>query len=463
MALVSEGVILPPQVDFNVRTKASPKYKFAQINLNNIPSGKTTIGTSSISALEFKLPVLVYNLYRSYISLQMKIPKVASKFTYSHEDVVDFVHAVSYGPATGQNLVDLQWAQNYTKIARKLGTSAEDFIAASDPSCGLYRNNGAVATNFVPGGYDRLSGTTKYVGTDSYIEPKYSVVTPAANTDLVCSRRIPLSAFVGTLFGVDREFYSPVEMYLRIQAGIGDKIGFASDLGIGAAAPATNPVSVGDIEISNVTLFLAVEQNEDLIAGMIQKYESGNLRFTMPFTTAFRSIGGSKGNPTNITIPLAMNYGRRLKSILHTVWNSQERLNTAYDCSNYDGEKIENYRTYMDTKPLQDNVITCRRPSDGVFAQDDWLENKRFLLKSSIMSRGQYSLNWFHKDQFFEPQDKDALIHDYNLDEGLDMKVSRQWQFNSYTPVNGMDNLIRYTYAEFLREVQVGQLGPQML
>ena len=91
------------------------------------------------------------------------------------------------------------------------------------------------------------------------------------------------------------------------------------------------------------------------------------------------------GAQTNIQISLSNQYGRRLKSILHTVWNSQEKYNTAYDCANWNGEKIETYQTFMDSIPLQDRILSCKRPAGALINQDDWAENKKFLEKRSCI------------------------------------------------------------------------------
>lgn len=460
----SPNILLPSQVDFKLHAIASPKYKYAKIALNNYPSGQVQIDPSSSTMLEFKLPVLVYNKARSFLAWQEDIrAPAAAKVVWTHEDNFTLGNSVTFGSGSGVNLVDLQWAQNYTKVARKIATSVDDLLVNDDMS-GLYKSNKAAADNKVPGGYDRINGV-KFAGRDNYIEPCYSS-SGALNTAVTRFRRFPLSGFVGTLLAVDRDFYSPLEMFLRIQAGHGDKMSFSSDDPSQAGnTPASGAVSPGRITISNCFLYLALEQDPDLINGMLAKYQSGNLKFRMPFTTAFRTPGGAKGGPTNVQIQLSNQFGKRLKSILHTVWNPNEKLNTAYDCSNFDGEKIERYRTYMDTIPLQDDVISCERPdpANAMFLQDDWMENKKFLTKSSIISRDQYSLNWFHKDQFFEPTDDNTLPSEISLDRGLPMDKSRQWSFQATVPAGGIDNLIHYTWVEFARDVIVTSMGPQLV
>jgi hypothetical protein len=157
-------------------------------------------------------------------------------------------------------------------------------------------------------------------------------------------------------------------------------------------------------------------------------------------------------------------YGKRLKRILHSVWNPQEKFNTAYDCANWDGEKVASYQTFLDSQPLQDRALSCLRPWGGRVNSDDWLENKKFLAnRSCITSKECYALNWFHIDQFYEPHDPAASLPEVNLDEGLLMDTPKQWLFAGQIPAGGISSLLYYTYAEFSREIMITNVGPQFL
>ena len=69
--------------------------------------------------------------------------------------------------------------------------------------------------------------------------------------------------------------------------------------------------------------------------------------------------------------------------------------------------RSQEYQTFLDSLPLQDRILSCKRPTGMNVGSDDWLENKKFLDKRScIVSKEMYALNWFHIDQFFEPHDK---------------------------------------------------------
>jgi hypothetical protein len=112
----------------------------------------------------------------------------------------------------------------------------------------------------------------------------------------------------------------------------------------------------------------------------------------------------------------------------------------------------------LNSRPLQDRILNCSRPNLLAIAQDDWLENVRFMDKNSCYtSKEMYGLNWFHIDQFYEPRDSNQLP-EVNLSEGLEMIAPITWQFSALTGATA--GLIFYIFAEFQRDIQIGPGGP---
>ena len=242
-------------------------------------------------------------------------------------------------------------------------------------------------------------------------------------------------------------------MTLRLNCGTGDKMAFAT----GATTnPTSAPVSATSVSINNCFLYLAVEQNQPIIQSLMALYATGDLKFRIPYTIAFRNVGGAANAQSTIQIGVSSNYGKRLKKILHSVWNPVETQNKAYDCSNF-STKVASYQTFIDNMPLQDRVLDCRSSAAAEVYSDDWAENKKFLeRRSCILSKKMYQINWFHQDSFFEPRDKDGGLPEVNLDEGLELVQGgtiRNWQF-TYT-AGTQANSVHYSYLEFTRDVHV--------
>lgn len=451
----------PEQIDFHLRTIDAPRYKLLRVPMNNFPSASTPIGETTTVTLEWKLPVRVYNMYKSFIAYNMNAPLIVGSHTITFEDIFDLGNQVYFGGAAGTALVELNNAQNYTKVARKIDTPLQDFMN-NDNMNGLYRCNAPNTSNRVPGGANGAN-----IGSDGYLEAAYSAdaglgVAPAPGPPIVPAagilntwRQYPLSAFTNTLLGVDRDFYSPVEQYFRVVAGFGNKMAFS----VLDANTSTfiNSVPVPGLSINQCYLYLACEQNIKIIEQIVGAANAGSLKYRIPFTTSFRNLGGAAGAQTDIQIQLSQQYGKKLKRILHTTFNGTEQLATAYDHNNYNGLKVLRYQTFIDSLPVQDRLLECSRPSGMVIGMDDWLENRKYLDKTScIASKEMYQTNWFHIDSWHEPIEND--LPEVNKDEGLPMDVSRQWQFSC---TNGSQaGCIHYTWATFSRDVLITPAGP---
>jgi hypothetical protein len=348
----NESKMVAPQIDFNMRQTVAPRYKWLKLPLNNIPTHTVTLSNGTTQQLEFKLPTKVYNLYRSYISTTITAKETVANFAWMNEDVFDLGNSISFGGAQGVNLVDLNFAGNYSKIARRLNTTMTDYLGNDDMS-GLYKCNMAASTNYLPA----TGGKTS----DNFFETQYASSGTAVNLPLSRYRQYPLSMFAGTLLGVDRDFYAPVEQYLRIMAGIPERTTWTATSGTDPATGAAN--NADGVKYSDIYLYLCVEQNPDIIMGMIKRYESKQMVYRIPFTTGFKTVGTAAGSLSNISIQLPQQYGKRLKRIMHTPYNPVETKNTAFDCDNTNGAKITNYQTFLDSQQLQDHVLSCARPT----------------------------------------------------------------------------------------------------
>lgn len=106
---ITDNVQRPVQIDYKLRQVVSPRYKMMRIPLNTYPSGTLTIGNNTSTTLEWKLPTQIYNLSRSYIQYSIKVGSSGvGKYNWSHEDVFDLGERITFGAASGMDLVHLQ-------------------------------------------------------------------------------------------------------------------------------------------------------------------------------------------------------------------------------------------------------------------------------------------------------------------------------------------------------------------
>jgi hypothetical protein len=452
---------LPNQVNYKPIAEVNPRYRFQRLALNNITGNQiTNISNGAQTLIEWKLPISVYNLSRSYMTYEYSFPVQSSTTaSWSNEDTFEG-SSIQFGTGGGLNLCDLQYSNNYVKIARKIDTPFTDYIT-NDPTQALYPNQfykDGAGFNYLPAAvtmptnnpYGIAAGSWG-VGTGGSIESQY-LVPSALNAAQVRYRQLPLHAFKETIFALDKDLYFGMEMYIRIQVGPGSKLAFVST---DVTVPATGAANlIVPPNMNNIYLYLAVEQDQSIIDAVISSYHKGMLKFQMPYTTAFRN--SSSGTVANIQLQLTRQYGKRVKRIMHTVWNATESANTMYDCNNWNGEKIASYQTFLDNKPLQDFISSCALAGSAtdVLGMDDWRNNLEHCDKSVILNAGVYQTNWFHMDKF---SIDNVNADDANLDVGLLLDTVKLWQIQC-TTANA--NLVHYTYITFLKDVACTTSGP---
>ena len=450
-----------PVTNYKTYTSVSGRYRYARIALNNQAGSQITLDPNTSQLLEWKLPVGVYNLSKSIIGYNMHLAAGgAGNFNHAFADSgLEIAQSISFGTAGGMSLVDLNFANNYLSVARKIDTRGDDF-ANNDVSAGLYPSNSVANNPFPPGYvapvgniYGLVAGPVSVAA--SLHEPQYLSSNLAADTALNVVRSFPLGNISGTLFAMNRDLYLGDSMYLRIQTAPSGKVAFtstsATDAGAGTAVLGTQPV------LRSVYLYLAMETDQLIQDSLMQKFVEGKLVFPIDYTHAFRNPSVGLGQQA-IQLQLTAQYGRKLKRVLHAVFPANEVENNAFDYSNWNGSKVISYQSAIDSRPLQDFALNCVQPSTANPGNtlDDYRENMKSLKKSVISNSASYQLNWFHSDEFSEPS-TDPNIPDSNIIEGLDLTFPKTYQISLNTP---NVNLSHYSFCKFSREVAITATGP---
>ena len=456
----------PKVINFKSVEQHSGKYRYSRISTKDGALGnRITLDPSASQEVNWQLPSKVYNLSKSFISYTSNMTAPAAKCSVAFTDVaLPWVQSIQFGTMGGLNIVDLQNSHIYSKVARKIDTPIDEF-EASDIFSGLTKAD-LTSANYVPQGYTSLAGNSLGVpvGAPALVapsanEPLYSRSSAPA-TAMQMQYNVPLSAFTNTLFSMPQDMYFGTDsMYLRINTAPSSKLGYVATAAnnpiVGAAPLETQPT------ISNLFLYLAVETDEAVVNTIKNKYNSGDLKYVIPFTYSFRQStigGGSQSLFCNLT----HQYGRLMKRILHVVLPANELLNSAYDHSNFNGSKFSRYQTFLDSIPLQDSVINCLQATNATpdLVLDDWRENKVLCTGSAIQGPACYQLNWFHCDSF-SGKSTDPSVPESQVYEGLDLSIPKQWIIEMQMS-NG--NFNHYSFATFLRQLHlVPNLGPQFV
>ena len=463
--------IKPQNINYKKVEQVSGKYRYLRLALNNITGNSVTLSATASQLLEWKLPAGVYNLARSFVSYTDVLKIQAGGAVYAFDNTLPIAQSIQFGTSGGLNLCDVNYANNYINVARPIDTPLEIFLS-NDLSTGLspYSGSGTINNVFPPGFTPTLNNIYSLLNAATVINPipnamidvrqSYSAILGIAN-----ATNFPLAGVTNTILAMDKDQYFNDNMYLRINTAPSGKIAYAA---AAINAPTGTPASLAVQPIlNNVYLYVAMEKDQQIIDSLMAKYQSGQLKYQIPFTSAFRNVVGT-GSST-IQIQLNNQYGKKLKRVLTTFFNTNETTggassNLAYDHHNYDGAKVTSFQTYLDSMPLQDSIMSCLQPDTatasiaagtGLINMDDWKENKATCRNTAIKNALDYSLHWFHADKFYERNESTDVPED-NIDQGLSLAVPRSWSIQSTNAVAS----INYTFCHFIRDVLISPSGP---
>ena len=459
---VLTSVPRPDNLNYKAVQMNNGRYRTRKIPINNVQT-PITIDPVSTSMVEFKLPAnQVWNTSRSTIdySIDIPVPVTAGQSNWTFEDTFEICGAIQFCNASGVYLTDLQNANMYVSVARKIDISQDDF-EGGDYTSGLYKSP-AQSSNYFPPTANPGVATNVYFAAAAATNKALTAVEPqyargfTVSTASTITRSIPLSCFTQTALGMDRDYVFSEDMFVRIQIAPVPKLGFCgTDAGnptFGAVLSAATPV-----KIQTMCLQLAMQVDPVVVASVQEKFQSGKMSYVIPFAYGWKQ-GAASNTVSSFQVSLNNQYGNRLKRMLYTAVYGTETGVNAYDHCNMNGTKVASYQTYLDSVPLQDSVISCKQPVSGSVGMDDWRENKMLVRGSAIENSAAYYFNWFHCDSFSQPKRDKVLLPSENILEGLDLTFPRQWTITATIPVIAA-GITHYVWGTFIRYVQATPQG----
>lgn len=453
-----EDMVLSRSIDYHQAAFSHPNYKFNNVYPNNY--GAPIALNASQIPVQIVLPTVVYNLSQSYLTFQINLTTpTANNYIWTFEDTWSAISHIQLYGQSGQYMVDLDNVQNYMKLVTKKETSLHEYLT-NNPDQRLYPANGLI--NAVPSLRVGPLAQSPFSSSMNYSEPAY-VAVGAISTAVVINCVLPLRMLKDTLFSVDKDIYMGQPSYLRIYFGPISKICYMSTVnndpngGIPVAY-----ATVGTPQILNLQLYLAVENNQQIVESVIAKVnQPGGLKMFIPWVQSFKN--SNLGASQNIVIPFDIGNGQTLSKVTHSIFNNTESLNTAYDCANIynpalgnaanaqTNMKVLQYRTALQGKPLQDIILDSTGTNvPGVYT--DYLQNRNQFVGSILQNQNIYSYNWFHCDDFANLGPNYEQSGQSNLLSGVAMaNTPLVWTFNGIVLTSA--NYFHYTYAQFIREM----------
>ena len=273
------------------------------------------------------------------------------------------------------------------------------------PVQGIQVFNNSAATNYR---YDDSSASTS-TAEINYNEQRYMFNSATAG-NMCLSYQINLEELSHTILAINKDLYFGENMILSLtfcphQKFTWSTIYNASPFpGGDATGGANGPKAISDtaagangttgVVISNMSLYLQVETNRNIVDGLIEKCRSAEgFSLLVPFVYPQKTNTGSGSSNSSIFFRMNKGHGKSLLRAYWGLFNNVETLNSTLDRSNSTNGKITDLRTTINTLNLQEFTMTSNNSLD-------WLVNSENIEGSSILSIDQYKYLMCNIDDF---------------------------------------------------------------
>lgn len=386
-----------------------PRYGFSKIT--PIGGQAITIDTSAKEAV-FELPSKCVNFSRSYVRFTSTPTTGGAAANMMFNETMTGINKVQLSTLGGLYLTDTTASDHYLQVALKERHVSKVPVYESHTANVVFGSaqNGVIVND-------------DYLNVDHQGELNSSQFyshAGAAGAGPVQERIIPLGDFRDTILALDKDLPFTEITQLKITfnpyANWGHRCTAVADPVTGAAPLA------GDIALTGITLYLAVEQDTAIIQelyGNVNKPEGFNM--AIPWTYYFKNSDPAEATSRVVSIKMNRTHGRHLQKVYHIPYNGgvngailAETLNNRYLHTSTD---VSSFITYVDNDR--------RQPYDVVLANgDDWALIKDGLKGTQMERRDRYRSNWFIKDVFDgNLGDNETLVADVGLSLDTERKL----------------------------------------
>lgn len=431
-----------------------PKYRFTQLYPITNANQNTTITASGGTEIQFQIPVKTINLSESYLSLSINPPAGgANRGNIFHASPLSFLRHIQLFTQSGVYITDLYYANQYMNTVYFPETSLEDLqtneiVTSSTVNkwTTLAQQNAALGAS-VNADYARrvstdvagaLAATSIADDAIGFSERKYFYTYGDANTATpVINIKIPMSYIKNTIFSMNRDLYFGEVLNLRFVTESYNSVGFICTHPV-ADVRANNAEFTGNLIMSNVIFFLAVEQDLAISQAIINEMNAGNVNISIPYVYSYKTTNGASTTQT-ISLRLNRSHGHKLRRIYHAPTHATETGIYCYLRDNKGGvNTVSSYYTLLNNDRLQEFNVDC------VTAQD-YMLLKHKLDRGVYSSVDTYQQNWFHVDDFTSEEPlHSAASQDIKLSSGIDLNSEQKWDIYMTTTNRA---LIHYTFV----------------
>lgn len=423
------------------------EYKFSRLTQE---TNGTTVAVSLTGEVtsQFNISAVPFNPARSRVRFTLTIPADAAGCTVVPRDRFPFFSSLYTETEQGVQIVRQNYMNYNTITQRMLKTSfGKQQSIPSDEI--LFKSNLTADTNYRFDGTAADSNDTEplYISQSSDLKAAISPITyDVALGDI----------FPGSFWGLDKTVFIGRGIRLVKTWAIAQAYGWISDSKTQNGA-ANKTALVQTPTITNLNLYLAVEQNPEVVRNLMDQYNSQGLRYMFENTQTVNNVV-QNSTEHNVTIRgINRAQGLRLLKVIHNCFSRTEVAGAPPQATN---RRFDNsmagvtgtYFTSLNDENMQSYAI-------NLASNEDFMLQKPILRGSCITSRGQYKNSWFHMDNFEtnegpedEPKNADRLKR------GLDLTtISGDYKWGFLLQNTPSSSIAHYTHLVYQRELYCGK------
>jgi hypothetical protein len=439
--------VVSKEVNYSKLNRVAPRYKLVKL-YPTTNSQTVTLEPSGTTSTDIELPAnKPFNFAQSQLAFSVNLYEstTANHCLWRWADNLAPISGMEIFTKQGKYLLQFtQGLPNFLSVVRRTGNKFQNYITNED-TVGLVKCNTTTANN---------RRSTNADSNVAYLETKYLEVgaardgAGAGNTQDIY--RFNLSEFIDTLLALDKDIAFPDITTLRITWNSTYKICWTAPSTTNPSTSAQAYNSTTAATITDITVWLAVEQEPSLVKEVISAMDSGKLVFLFPSVRMTKNPVTSQQDHF-ISNKLSRVDGMTLLKAISIPFNATENLNTTYDHNNISYVKVQSLRTAIDSDYLTTYDIDCEDNTDI-----DYEEVKDRLKGSLYLSKDIYKYKWFYEDNFSGSKLSDEKsVDDSNVMAGLSLEKEFKYDLSAH-----MKTSQSTIWHQFFVTQRVMKIGP---
>jgi|GEM_PF-5367726 len=429
---------LSSQLDYKKETYVHPSYRLNKV----LPQSGTqtfTLTPAGGNDTIFEIPAYVFNPAKSFTQFNIAPSVNGGNFYYAYKDEITPIRQLQVYTRAGLYLCDLNEVANYTRVVWKSAIPMQEYLEYDNFLTGSGQGRYLTSINAITGTGQRVDNTAVKT---SYLEPAYIESGNNASQTPTYQIIVDNSMLANTFLALDKDILANEILIMRIVWNPTTKMYYNTT---SAVNPTTGPTTfAGNVTISNLALFLAVEKNKDIENQLRTQIATGGISILIPYVYTYKTNLGPSSSQT-VSLRFNRGHGMRLLKIYHSLFNNNESIATSLDNaaanaftygSAYDNDnspntiagdgnslKLQYFYTMLDNERLQEFNLSCKN-------LDDYMLMKNKLRGSITQTSSMYYYNWHWIEDFSAIENDNK--NKQNLESGLDLTTEHKWDFYAY-------------------------------